>query len=196
MLTSDELAEFDARGLVRVRGAFDAGAAAAMREVVWREIERLHGIRRDAPATWHPSRPTGLQGIKEDPVFAAIGSRATCTAIDALLGAGTWTLPRHWGFLLVSFAETDTWTVPSAGWHFDADTAVAPRPLFGVRVYAFLSDVVPEGGGTVVAHPWLLHARAPHRAATPRLVRSKDVFRRDLPAGVKVFGRAVKSPAT
>jgi hypothetical protein len=265
----DELAE---TGCVRVPQAFDAAAAAAMRDAVWRELERLHAIRRSDPSSWPSTRPTGLQGIKELPVFAPIGRGRTVGAIDALLGPGSWPRPRQWGFFLVSFPySTEPWTVPSTGWHIDADTGIPAEPLFGLRIYSFLSDVPRAGGGTVVvlgshrlverhlghhpadrgamprvfrrsflrsdpglralteedpakraaattftspheiagipvrvaeltgvagdvivAHPWQLHARAPHCASAPRMVRSKDVYRLDLPAASRVFGRALR----
>jgi hypothetical protein len=271
MLSSEQRVGFAELGLVRIPRAFAVNEAAAMRDVVWRELQRRHGIDRADRTTWSPSRPSGLQAIKEHPVFAPIGGRDTRAAIDDLLGAGRWQVPRSWGFLLVSLPEPGEWTVPSRGWHIDSDPGFAGRPLFGVRVYTFLSDVAPRAGATlavlgshllierfaaardrqrllheaprdfrrdllrshawlrdltrddvdgergarftggevvdgvslrvaeltgeagdvILAHPWLLHARAPHVARAPRMVRSKDLYRGDLPPGSRVFGRRI-----
>ena len=40
-------------GYVAVRGAFDAGTAAACREVIWAAL-RERGVREDDPVTWPP----------------------------------------------------------------------------------------------------------------------------------------------
>ena len=269
MLTPRQREEFETLGFVRLPGAFAADAA-PMQDVVWQELERLHGIRRADPSTWRPDRPSGLQGIKAAPEFAPIGGAVTAAAIDDLLGSGAWPPPKQGGLFLVSFPGAGTrWTVPSTGWHVDSDLTFALEPLFGLRIYTFLSDVVAEGGGTVVlsgshrlvarrvrgrpaeeladfrrerrelfrsdpwlheltregggdrdrflaehviegvpvrvvpltgaagdvvlAHPWLFHARAPHTAPEPKLMRSKDIYRRVLPEGSRVFGRAVRS---
>ena len=50
--------DLDIEGFVRdgyaaVRGAFDAGTAAACREMIWAAL-RERGIREDHPATWPP----------------------------------------------------------------------------------------------------------------------------------------------
>jgi hypothetical protein len=65
--------QFETHGWVRVRGAFSADEAAAMRAVTWQALESV-GIRRDDPSTWHEERPGHLQLLKGDPVFQAVGS--------------------------------------------------------------------------------------------------------------------------
>ena len=47
---------FRTHGWIRLDGAFSAGEAAAMRNVVWAALEAT-GIKRDDPATWRTERP-------------------------------------------------------------------------------------------------------------------------------------------
>lgn len=51
----------------------------------------------------------------------------------------------------MTFPQPDqTWDVPSSAWHFDF-TPLLDRPgLRAVQVFALLSDVRPQGGGTLV----------------------------------------------
>ncbi|MBB5867088.1 hypothetical protein F4553_000467 [Allocatelliglobosispora scoriae] len=83
----------DVDGFVRdgytvVRGAFDAGTAAACREVIWSELA-AHGIGRD-PATW--TRPALRIDCPEGGPFVTAGTApALSDAYDILIGAGRWT---------------------------------------------------------------------------------------------------------
>lgn len=46
------------------------------------------------------------------------------------------------------FPADDRWELPVRGWHFDfMPASVDPRP---VHVFAFLNEVRPRGGGTLV----------------------------------------------
>jgi ectoine hydroxylase-related dioxygenase (phytanoyl-CoA dioxygenase family) len=58
---------------MRVRAAFTADEAAAMRAVVWRALSPA-GINECDPATWTKERPEHLQHVKSDPAFRAVGS--------------------------------------------------------------------------------------------------------------------------
>jgi Phytanoyl-CoA dioxygenase (PhyH) len=72
--------------------------------------------------------------------------------VDDLLGRGNWKKPRNWGGFLVSFPDTgaDDWNVPSGYWHVDFHFTHDPQTPFGIRVFSFLSQVPPRGGGTLV----------------------------------------------
>lgn len=141
--------EFQERGFVRVAGAFSRAAAAAMEERVWRWLGRKYGIRRDDPATWGVTTPTGLQGMKSQEVFAPIGGEPLCAALDLLVGAGRWQRPREWGGFLVTFPSAQPWTVPSRVWHTDFAYLGPPDPPRGALVFSYLSDVPPGAGGTL-----------------------------------------------
>src|SRR5215510_9038146 len=87
---------FDINGWVRIAHAFMADEAAAMREVVWEALESV-GVLRNDPATWLVERPWHLQHLKANPVFRAVGSERTLTAIDDVLGGQSWRRPLDWG---------------------------------------------------------------------------------------------------
>jgi hypothetical protein len=150
MLTDSQRAEFHEKGFIRIPGAFAREQAAAMEERVWAWLERRYGLSRADPASWSVAAPTGLQGLKRQAVFDAIGSEITCGALDALLGPGGWRRPRDWGGFLVNFPGAEPWKVPSRVWHTDFGFRGPLDRPFGALVFSFLSDVPPAAGGTVV----------------------------------------------
>src|SRR5262245_36266136 len=147
MLTAEQQAQLGELGIVKVR-AFSAAEAAPMQDAVWAELARRHGVRRDGPASWRSGSAYGLERIAETPTFAPIAR--VREAIDDLLGAGSWALPKRWGAFLVTFPGAGAWDVPAAVWHVDFSYAVPEEPLAGVKVFTFLSTVPPRGGGTLV----------------------------------------------
>ena len=151
MLTADQRAEFDERGLTRLRNVFTSDDAARMRSVVWRELERRYGAVEADPSTWALGQAHGMKTSKKSRAFEPIGGPVLLEAIDELLGAGTWTTAAHWGQVMVTFPQPDeAWTLPSKMWHVDWPYTYAPTPLFGVKVFAFFGTVEPQGGGTLV----------------------------------------------
>jgi hypothetical protein len=42
------------------------------------------------------------------------------------------------------------WLLPARSWHADYGWDFYPEPLFGVKVFAFVAEVGPRGGGTLV----------------------------------------------
>ena len=145
--------QFQTYGWVRVRSAFGADEAAAMREVVWRALGD-RGIVQDKPGTWHKERPDHLQHLKSDPVFRAVGSDRTLAAIDEVLAGQRWPRPADWGAFFIVFPAlfpaNRPWTVPSDGWHVDADYAGPLTPPKGVKVHAMFGDVAPRAGGMTI----------------------------------------------
>ena len=49
----EEVEGFEKRGYVRLKAAFPRAAALEMRDFMWSELERMHGFKRDDPATWN-----------------------------------------------------------------------------------------------------------------------------------------------
>jgi hypothetical protein len=134
---------------MRVSAAFSVEEAAAMRAAVWRELANV-GILRDDASTWTKERPERLQGVKADPVFLAVGSARLLNAIDTVLEGQTYETPKHWGAIFLAFPSHSTWSVPSDGWHIDANYLSALSPPAGVRIHALFGDVVPRGGGSLI----------------------------------------------
>ena len=69
----DRVEYFGVHGWMRVRAAFPAGEAAAMRRAVWRALASA-GMSEGDPATWTVERPDHLQHVRSDPAFRAVGS--------------------------------------------------------------------------------------------------------------------------
>ncbi|MBO9575555.1 MAG: phytanoyl-CoA dioxygenase family protein [Sphingobium sp.] len=139
---------FRDHGWMRVPQAFDADAAAAMRDAVWRELA-ADGIARDRPSTWTVERPAHLQKLKNDPLFLRVGSERLRAAIDEVLGSKTYDAPRDWGAFFLAFPGDTPWNIPSGGWHVDAKYTSPLWPAGGVKTFALLGDLDPRGGGTL-----------------------------------------------
>jgi ectoine hydroxylase-related dioxygenase (phytanoyl-CoA dioxygenase family) len=120
-----------------------------MRDRVWLEITRRHGIERDDRTTWHGESPTGLKGCKRHWAFKATMSARVAEALDQLLGEGRWEPPKHYGQVLVTLPNTSEWRVPHRLWHADfLFIRTTPGLRFAVKHWALLDDVAPGGGGT------------------------------------------------
>jgi Phytanoyl-CoA dioxygenase (PhyH) len=147
MLSADQRRCFDDSGIVTLRGAIDCAAGDAMRAALWAELERRCGLREHDPASWREPRPAGFQALAKRGAFAAMASPAVRAALDSVFGASGWLEPPRWGQPLVCFPERVAWDVPHASWHLDV--CGSPQcPLAAVRVFAFLTRVMPRGGGT------------------------------------------------
>ena len=152
MLTTEQKQTFFDKGYL-ILPQLIAEAAVEFETFVWDCLGRLHGMRRDERQTWDVLNPWfGMKQFKEADLLQGIGTPQLCEAIDDLLGGGNWDKPRHWGGFLVNFPDTEpsAWYIPSDGWHVDYHYTHPPEPLFGLRVFTFLSEVEPRGGGTLV----------------------------------------------
>ena len=202
MLSEQQRAEFTKRGVIWLRGAFSSEDAARMRRRVWARLARTGGVAEDDPATWAAAQVTGIsKPSKRDAVFTAVGSAVVRGAVDDLLGRDQWDPPREWGTIMVTFPDRSRpWALSAGGMHTDYGIRHGPEPLFGVKVFAFLSDVRPRGGGTVVitgSHRLMaryaasvppqarcglpgdvLHRHAPNTGSYPRMMMTKNPYRR------------------
>jgi len=151
-LGDEERSDFERLGVVRLKRVFREVDAARMCDRVWEALAREHGMRRGDPATWTAGQPTGFQALSRAGAFDALGQPTLIAALDALLGEGQWTRPKHWGAPLITFPATEasSWDVPSRQWHIDFAARGRTRPLFAVRVLAFLDHVERRAGGTLV----------------------------------------------
>jgi hypothetical protein len=145
----ETVAHFRAHGWMRVRAAFSADQAAAMREVVWAALANA-GIEEGEPSTWTAERPEHLQPVKKHPAFRAVGSPRLLHAIDAALEGQRHEPPKTWGAAFLAFPSSQTWHVPFGGWHADANYLSALSPPDGLRTHALFGDVAPRAGGSLV----------------------------------------------
>jgi hypothetical protein len=151
MLSESQAEAFAQWGFVRLPGAIDMADARAMEDRIWQFLAERFGMQRDDPATWRSHYLSGLQPLKKDPIFAAIGGEATRAGLDAVMGEHRWKTPKNWGQFLVSFPDrSQQWRLPDRVWHTDFGF-VAPRDrVFGALLFAFLSEVPERAGGTVI----------------------------------------------
>jgi len=119
-----------------------------MRDRVWLEITRRHGIEPDDPSTWRGQSPTGLRACKRHWAFKPTMGALVISVLDELLGVDRWDLPKHYGQVLVTLPNAVEWRVPHKLWHTDFQFGVAPGILFALKHGALLDDVEPGGGGT------------------------------------------------
>jgi hypothetical protein len=167
--------EFRELGWLRVRGAFSAAAAHAMRDTVWRALQQV-GIYRDRPATWTVERPPNLQHLKAAATFRQVGSSALLAAIEAILERSADDPPQNWGAVFLSFPAKTPWALPTHGWHIDAYYASPLWPARGVKTFALFGDVVPRGGATLLVsgshrlvHRWFRENPPPRGESSAQL---------------------------
>lgn len=169
MLTADQRDEFRATGLLRLGGAFPRAAAETMCGRLWEFLASRYAIHRGEPSTWTVEQPARFQPVTHSGAFRAAGSGPLCAALDALLGPGQWARPRWWSRPLVTFPQDGPWELPTRAWHFDCmPVSAGQRP---VQFFAFLSQVRPKGGGTLVLN-------GSHRLVAPYLSLG-EAFRLD-----------------
>jgi hypothetical protein len=150
MQTVDIRSWFEATGVVRLPGAFTPAQAAAMRHALWQHAERQAGLRPADPASWAGSSVLNWQALSRDPVFRPlVDNRAVDDALDEILGAAGWRRPRPGAQILFSLPEPEPWVLPD-GWHMDCGFDHATWPVPAVKLFAFVGDVGPRGGGTMV----------------------------------------------
>ena len=150
MQTVDIRSRFEATGVVRLRGAFAAEQAAAMREAVWRHAERQAGLRPGDPASWAGSPVLNWQGLKGNPAFGPlVGNQLVRDALDVIFGARGWQRPRPGAQILFSLPGPGPWVLPDA-WHMDCGYEQATWPVRSVKLFAFFGEVGPRGGGTML----------------------------------------------
>jgi hypothetical protein len=182
------IAHFHEYGWMRIRRAFSAEAASAMRDVVWRDLAEI-GIRRDQPSTWTVERPTHLQHLKDDPVFGAGASESVLEAIDEILDGERYPAPKNWGAFFIAFPSKVDWGIPTSGWHVDANYTSALWPPRGVKTHALFGDVPARSGATQIVsgshrliHRWFKEHPLPSdsRGADMRKLLQGHPYIRDL----------------
>jgi hypothetical protein len=90
------------------------------------------------------------QSLSRDEVFRPVADNpAVRDALDEIFGAGRWRRPRPGGQILFSFPEPEPWVLPD-GWHIDCGFDHATWPVPAVKLFAFVGEVGPRGGGTLL----------------------------------------------
>ena len=160
MLSRQQQNEFFQRGFTSISNAFSRHAAAAMVHRFWSFMEQQN-VHRNSPESWPEGQVYGISELKRESEFAEIGSPATLSGINDLLGEDGWRQPSTWGQILATFPATDgrwSWNsifqrqvnVETILWHTDYEYDLSPDALAGVQVFAILNELTIGGGGTLV----------------------------------------------
>jgi len=163
-LSRDEAETLQRDGMVRLPGIMSAAEADHMADRLWRRLEARHRHFRDRPETWTKSDPRQLDGRS----FGPFGGPAVRAVVDDLLGVGGWQPPQVWGTPLVTFPTPGPWDVPHRVWH--TDLPARPDGHRIARLFAILTPLEPQGGGTVYvagSHLVLRKLAAGHRKPIP-----------------------------
>lgn len=150
VLTAEQRATFRRRGFLRLESAFDEEQAAEQREQIWRELRDVYGVREHDRGTWQqPAKQ--LRRAREHPGHLAMATARLTGAIDELLGPGDWQRvgPRHWGSVLFTFPNAETWDVPRKTWHWDNPIPPHLSGCAALHLFSLLASLEPGGGATV-----------------------------------------------
>jgi ectoine hydroxylase-related dioxygenase (phytanoyl-CoA dioxygenase family) len=172
MLSDAQRADFQEQGFCVLEQAFDSEAAAEMCGALWEELARL-GVCRDDPRTWRYVTGSEYHRLVARGVFHRVATTTLCGAIDDLLAPGAWA-DAGWGSPLVTFPAPPgtVWAVPGKAWHTDSPVQGA---LDRLRMFAYLADVRPQGGGTLAVAGSHRVARAWTKAHPEALPNSSNL---------------------
>jgi len=187
-LTSEQLDEFDRRGVIRIEALLSADRVRRVREHVQRRLALL-GYWRDGE--WHLDQAPRLhwphRGLKTSKavgnnhpdVEALLEEPALLAAIETLLSRRPFDRTIHRRpQVLFTLPNAGPWTLPS-GWHADG-VRLASGGCHGVQLFSCLDLVEPRGGGTLViagSHRLFNLGRVLRAKEFNRLLRQQAFFR-------------------
>lgn len=145
----EHLAELRTRDWTRLASVVPPVDIDGLTDRMWAFFAR-RGIDRHDRATWPAGLTVKNQGLRQSGMFNVFATPTTATLIDQLLGAGAWGEAEAWGPALVTFPQPGPWQLPHKNWHFDLPARGDPQRPAAVRLFGFISDVGPHGGGTLV----------------------------------------------
>jgi len=164
MLTRAEREEFESRGVLRLPGAVQRVVAESLHAELRAHLAE-RGLVPERPAPGFAVNPSKLAAVANAHGFEEVWGTRALAAVDGLLGAGRWHVPKHAGQVLAMvWPQPDTrWELPHKSWHLDYRAPGGGPALPGLQLFLCLDRIEPRAGATLVA------------AGTPRLV---DAIRR------------------
>ena len=177
VLSPEEVEAFEKRGYLHLKEAFPRAAALEMQEFMWSELERMHGFKRDDPATWNlegwspdraPYRWTMLRlnQSKDHPIYKKLAAPRMVSALEEVAGEHAASLKQSWGAFTPVFPSRSNapWNLGDGGeWGCYAD----PQVPWSMGVITFFSDVRPQGGGRLLVEGSHRLVRAFHDRLNP-----------------------------
>jgi len=151
VLSTEDLTCFEQQGYIRVPEAFPQSLALGMQDFMWLQLKALHGVERTDCSTWSHYEG-GLNKTAEAPIYVDIAAPRMCAAIDQLLGARLWAVPRSWGGFLVTFPQrtSGSWALTTKNWHWDGKPSQHLPSLNALFILTLFSQIEPCGGGTLL----------------------------------------------
>src|SRR5262245_46847638 len=147
-LSAEQRDELATRGYTYLRGVVAPDEAAAIEERIWVFLQG-RGIERTDRRTWPSGLLSGVQELRKAKAFAPYSNDLVTSAMDELLGVGTWSQNNDAGQALLSFPEAGPWQVPHRTWHFDVPAKGATDRLYVVRIFGYAATVEAHGGATL-----------------------------------------------
>jgi len=150
MLSAAQRLELETRGVVCLRGAVDPRVTSELRARILAFIAERRLAKSAEPGfTIHPSKTGPL--LRALP-FAELWGEGVIGALDAVLGAGAWTVPKFAGQLLaMSFPfRGAAWQLPHSVWHLDYQAPGSAVRLPGLQPFLCVDRVEPRSGATLV----------------------------------------------
>ncbi|MDF2959146.1 MAG: hypothetical protein K0S39_881 [Paenibacillus sp.] len=162
VLTPMEIEQFMENGYVKLEEAYPRKLALEAQNFLWGRLGN-QGVHKSDPTTW--TQPmVHIKETYDDDVFQVCNTSRLADAVEDLIGEGRYaqrivygedTRKTRWGWWPVNFSSgaDQQWTVPAKGWHWDGIQFrhFVDSPDQGLLCLCLFSDVVPQGGGTLVA---------------------------------------------
>jgi hypothetical protein len=150
VLTGADVEIFHEQGLIHCSSVFNSPDALAFQAEIWDELEQEFSIMRDDPPTWRVP-PRSPKKAKTSLLNDRVINDRFRAIINDLLGPENWKEPNTWGGFLLTFPTPgkEPWELAHNLWHWDYELSRG-FDLKGLLIFSFYSDVVPQGGGTLV----------------------------------------------
>ena len=175
VLSPEDIQHFQKHGYVRLQRAFGTDAMRQALDFVWDLLEEHYGYDRRDPKSWHGPIGGLSKMCQQNTALWGKADARLLSAITQLIGPN-WEKPRHWGTLLFSAPTRDKmpWTVSTGTWHWDSDPLQSLGGAKGLFIFSFLSEVKPEGGGTLIVEGSPEVVLRYHRELSPEGRRRKS----------------------
>ena len=159
-LSSQQRRAFDETGLLWLKNQYSLDYIDQLRESVRSKLTAL-GVAYDDFASWSKLDAKGLRRVLREckrkiPGIANFYSDNIRRIAAELLGSSIGIREMRAGLLLTpprslgyGIESAEEWRIPSTIWHCDLGRT-EKRDLQGLRVFLYLDDVQPRGGGTLM----------------------------------------------
>jgi len=151
MLSTEQRATFEERGLLRLPGMVEPRVVGELRERIFALFRERRLVPDPVPPAFAVS-PSKTASVVNACGFEEVWGADVHELLDGLLGAGAWHRPKHAGQLLaVTFPRCcATWQLPHKVWHLDYAAPGVLRSIPGVQLFLCVDRVAARAGGTLV----------------------------------------------